>query len=211
MPVTLFLVRTPNHPFSDGSMLGRFGKLLAVTGPSVTAASLVEDGGTNSPDTVPIVPGETRAISLQSDGGAITEVMRYTTIERMGGYVQLRPNCGSFKTKKEGAYEVTVERGNSVVKHLYQGKDQHQNWTGEEVHDGSCLRIHGAISRPERGILIHEAPHVGWLIGCISPRNLNNFERRLVSRPRTNESFAAMTELFRLIGRERANFFVLDW
>jgi hypothetical protein len=211
MPVTLFLVRTPNHPFSDGSMLGRFGKLLAVTGPSVTAASLDEDGGTNSPDTVPIVPDETRAIRLQSDGGAITGVARYTTIERTGGYVQLRPNCGSFKTKKEGAYGVTVERGNSVVRHLYQGKDQHHNWTGEVVHDGNCLRIHGAVSGPERGILIHEAPSVGWLIGCISPRNLNNFQTRLVSRPRTNESFVAMTELFRLIGRERANFFVLDW
>lgn len=211
MAVTLFLVRTPNHLFNFGSLHGRFGKLLAVNGPAVTAASLVEFGRAGDRDTVTIVPGESRALKLQSDGGEITEVLRYTTIERMDGYVQLRPNCGSFKTKKEGAYQVTMEPGNSVVRHLYQGKDGRGNWTGPVVHDGNCLRIHGAVSVPERGILIHEAPNVSWLIGCISPRNLNNFQTALTSRPRTNESFVAMTELFRFVGRERANFFVLDW
>lgn len=110
-----------------------------------------------------------------------------------------------------GISEIRMEPGNPVVRHLYQGKDGQGNWTGPVVHDGNCLRIHGAVSAPERGILIHEAPNVSWLIGCISPRNLNNFQTALAHRPRMNESFVAMTELFRFIGRERANFFVLDW
>jgi hypothetical protein len=39
---------------------------------------------------------------------------------------------------------------------------------------GQCLRVHGhgylqqGTSTPA-GMLVHEAPHVGWLIGCIAP------------------------------------------
>jgi hypothetical protein len=209
--VTLFLVRTPTRLFTWGSLHGRFGVLLAVSGPTVTAVSLEENGGTADADAIEVLPGQHRSLKLESDGNAVTDIMRYTTIERMDGYVQLRPNCGSFKKKKEGVYEVTVESGNSVVRHLYQGKDRQGSWTGPVVHDGNCLRIHGAVTSRERGILIHEAPNVSWLIGCISPRNLYNFDTALESRPRTNESYVAMTELFQFLGRERANFFVLDW
>jgi hypothetical protein len=208
--ITLFLVRTPNRPFNYGSMQGRFGELLAISGPEVTAASLVDDGD-DLPNTVPLVVGDSRALQLECDGVDVDEVKRYTTIERMGGYVQLRPNCGNFRTKKDGPYQVAVESGNSAVKHLYQGKDRNGNWTGPVVHDGNCLRISGAVSGPEQGILIHEAPHIGWLTGCISPRTLNIVSTELVSRPRTNESYLAMSELFRFLGRETANFFVLDW
>jgi hypothetical protein len=210
MAITLFLVRTPNRPLDFGGMAGRFGKLLAVSGPEVTAASLVEDGG-DGDGLLPILPGERRALSLVSDGAAITEIRRYTTIERMGGYVQLRPNCGTFRVRKDGPYEVVVERGNSAVQHLYQSKDRQGRWIDPVVHNGDCLRIRGAVTQQEQGILIHEAPNVSWLTGCISPRNLNNFQTALVSRPRTNESFTAMTELFQFLGRETANFFVMDW
>jgi len=117
----------------------------------------------------------------------------------------------SFFFMKHGPYEVTVERGNSVVQHLYQGKDRQGQWTGPIVHNGDCLRIHGAVTVKEQGILIHEAPNVSWLTGCISPRDLDNYRTALVHRPRTNESFTAMTELFQFVDRERANFFVLDW
>jgi len=186
--------------------------MLAVRGPKVTAASIVENGNGNGSNTVPLVPGDNRALQLTCDGGAISEIKRFSTIERTGGYVQLRPNCGTFKTMKHGAYEVTLEPGNSVVQHLYQSKDHATGkWTGPVLHDGNCLRIHGALSKPEQGILIHEAPNVGWLIGCISPRNLGNMKTALTAKPKTNESYLAMQELFQFIGRERANFFVLDW
>ena len=211
MAVTLFLVRTPNHPFNVGDKQGRFGEMLAVRGPKVTAAGIVENGNANESTTIPLMPGGNRALQLTCDGAAIGEIKRYTTIERMGGYVQLRPNCGSFKVMKHGAYTVTFELANSEVRHLYQRKDHQGQWTGPVLHDGNCLRIHGAISVPEQGILIHEAPHVGWLVGCISPRNLSNYNTELTSKPKTNESYMAMSELFRFIGQEQANFFVLDW
>ena len=180
---------------------GRFGELMAISGPEVTAASLVDDGDEDA-TTVPLVVGERRVLQLESDGVEIDDVKRYTTIERMGGYVQLRPNCGSFRIKKDGPYEVAVEAANSAVKHLYQRKDHQRNWIPPTVHDGNCLRISGAVIGPEQGILIHEAPHVGWLTGCISPRTLNIVSTELVSRPRTNESYLAMSELFLFLGRE---------
>jgi hypothetical protein len=193
-------------------MEGRFGEMLAVRGPKITAASIVESSNGDGAGAIPLVPGDNRALALSSDGGAISEIKRYTTIERMGGYVQLRPNCGTFKTMKHGAYEVVFEPGNEVVQHLYQSKDHATGkWAGSPVHDGNCLRIHGALTDRERGILIHEASNVSWLIGCISPRNLGNFKTTLVQKPKANESYLAMQELFQFIGRQRANFFVLDW
>lgn len=212
MAISLYLVRTPEQLFNWGSMQGRFGELLAVRGPAVTAASLVDNADDGDADIVPLVAGERRALRLRSDDAEIAEIKRYTTIERMGGYVQLRPNCGSWRIMKtDGPYVVTVERGNSAVMHLYQGKDREGNWTGPVVHNGDCLRIEGAMTEKERAILIHEAPNVSWLTGCISPRDLNNVQTALVSRPMTNESYTAMMELFDFVGRERANFFVLDW
>jgi hypothetical protein len=211
MPVTFCLVRTPNDLFPYGSMHGRFGKLIVIGGPKVTAASLVDGGDANDPNTVTVAPNESRTLKFESDGAKVTDVRRYTTIERMDGYVQLRPNCGSFKHKKDGPYEVAFEPGNSVVRHLYQGKNSKGEWTGPVVHDGNCLRIYGALSTPEQGILFHEAPNVSWLIGCISPRKLGTKKTALDSKPRTNESYVAMNELFQVLGRERANFFVLDW
>jgi len=32
------------------------------------------------------------------------------------------------------------------------------------------IRVLGGETEAQRGILIHEAPHVGWVIGCIGPR-----------------------------------------
>lgn len=90
--------------------------------------------------------------------GTVEEVKRFTTIERFratstrGFYVQLHP--------KPAPYGITYEAGNSAVKKL------------RTAHDGRCFRVHGGKPGAEQGILIHEAPHVGWVIGCISPRPL---------------------------------------
>ena len=131
----------------------------------------------------------------------------------------LRPNCPHdppYRNPKVGAYTVTVENGNPVVRNLYRS-GRPPAYTGPVYHDGACLRIHGAMSQPERGILFHEAPNVGWLIGCISPRNHGSnvvdlptqLDRRI--NPVRNESHAAMQELFTTIGSQTANLWVLDW
>jgi hypothetical protein len=88
--------------------------------------------------------------------------------------------------------------GNSAVKHLWNKK-----------HNGKCFRVHGGHSGPEQGILIHEAPNVGWLIGCISPRPLKNFTTEFANQP-GNPSNKCMEELFRFVGGQ-GDLFVLDW
>ena len=99
---------------------------------------------------------------------------------------------------KPDPYGITYEVGNTAVKKLRAG------------HDGRCFRVHGGKAGPEQGILIHEAPHVGWVTGCISPRPLNNFGVEFVNAA-GNPSFLSMNELFQFVGAARADLFVLDW
>ncbi len=190
MAVTLILTRAPLRAFKHGAQSGRWGELVAVKGPKVTAARLSTGGGSGG------IQLENGVLELSSVG-AMTEVKRFTSMERFktdngkGFYVQLHP--------KPDPYWITFEPGNSAVKHLRPGK-----------HDGRCFRVHGGKPGPEQGILIHEAPHVGWVIGCLSPRPLNNFTKEFDNAP-GNPSYNSMNELFSFVGVGRADFFVLDW
>jgi hypothetical protein len=197
MPVTLVLTRNPLREFRHGQSSGRFGELIAVKGPKVTAARLASFSlgsplGAAGSSRIPVGNG---TLELSIGLGTVEEVKRFTTIERFRGkhsgfYVQLHP--------KPGPYGITYEAGNSAVKKLRTG------------HDGRCFRVHGGKPGAEQGILIHEAPHVGWVIGCISPRPLNDFRVEFDNAP-GNPSFQSMNELFRFVGAARADFFVLDW
>jgi len=82
---------------------------------------------------------------------------------------------------------------------------------------GQCLRVHdhGYVQQGtgnEAGILVHEAPHVGWLIGCISPRLPNN---RVTNSHDVTPSRQAMTAIFNAMGGfasgKDASLIVLDW
>jgi hypothetical protein len=162
---------------------------------------------------IPITPDGARFLQLTGDNAAITDIKRYTTIERMDGFIQLSPNCPAYRTFKKmgkGVYTVTVEPHHSVVRDLYRGGPPGTR-TGPIVHDGKCLRIHGTNDGPEAGILLHEAPHVGWLTGCISPRTRNTRDLELENKANKNQSYMAMLQLFRLIGDKQADFFVLDY
>jgi hypothetical protein len=133
-------------------------------------------------------------IELSTDGAAITDVKRFTSMERFmtdngkSFFVQLHP--------KPDPYTLTYEHSNSAVAHLRP--------------PGECFRVHGGKPGPEQGILIHEAPQIGWLIGCISPRPLGNFEHHLTPDKGNNLSHMAMEELFDFVGH-KAEFFVTDW
>jgi len=193
MAVTLVLTRNPLNAFMHGRQSGRWGQLIAVEGPKITSVRLL-NGGTAGAGTIDIATG---TLKFSTDGAPITDVKKYTSMERFRsdsgkgvGYVQLHP--------KPDPYRITYEIGNSAVKELRRG------------HDGRCFRVHGGLPGPEQGILIHEAPHVGWLIGCISPRPLDNFETEFDNAPR-NPSYNAMDELFRFVGPGAADLFVLDW
>lgn len=92
--------------------------------------------------------------------GEVVSTRLFTTVERYRtddgkvnkwdiGYVRM--------VSREEPYGLKVEK-NEVVKTLRRG------------HDGICLRVLGGATQQQRGILIHEAPHVGWVVGCIGPR-----------------------------------------
>ncbi len=127
-----------------------------------------------------------------SGSGTVKEVKRCLTIERMGGYVQLKPQECNGHVYKTEPYGITFETGNSVVAKL-------------KGTQGNCFRVHGGLTAQERGILIHEAPHVGYLIGCIGPRNLSDRTPGWSST-----AHHTMIELFSISPRPSA-LFVLDW
>ena len=200
MSVTLVLTRFPTKSFKHGSQSGRWGELVAIRGPRITAVQMFPDlsgcaaSETGSGGTCINFAGGT--LNLISDGTAVSEWKRFTSMERFkvdsgkGYYVQLHP--------KPNAYGLTKEVGNSAVKHLRKG------------HDGRCFRVHGGSPGAEQGILIHEAPHVGWVIGCISPRPLGNFSTEFPNST-GNPSYRAMNELFDFVGGGHADLFVTDW
>jgi len=199
MGVTLILTRNPLRAFNHGRQSGRWGQMIAVKGPKIKRVHLSADTGSNSGDGVSgagSIAIDTGVLELETEGGAIAEVKKYTSMERFrsndgkGYYVQLHP--------KAEPYSITYESGNSAVKELRRG------------HDGRCFRVHGGNKGPEQGILIHEAPHVGWLIGCISPRPLHNYGVEFPNDP-TNPSYLSMNELFHFVDDRRADLFVLDW
>jgi hypothetical protein len=173
MDITLVLTRKPNALFEYAiskktALHGRFGTLVVLSGGKV---SKVKISGASGGIEVP-----TGVLEVTATGG-VQEVKRFTTIERMDGYIQLHP-------QPDKAYPITYETGNSAVAHLRK--------------DGRCFRVHGGRTAQERGILIHEAPHVGWLIGCIGPRKLDDHGTY------TESSRGAMEELFAAVGARAA-------
>jgi hypothetical protein len=222
MPIAMFLVRTPMDEFNSrgGALQGRRGTLIIVDAdvPDPPSLQANPNPGNDGPAGT-ITVGNDRLLTLPASAGAIGSTTRFTTIERTQCYVMLRPNCPrtpQWRVFKEGAYTVAFEPGNPVVRNLYRG-GRPPNYSGPVYHDGNCLRIRGAVTERERGILIHEAPHVGWLTGCISPRNHGNNEAELQSElnprnnPVRNESHQAMLDIFALIGGQTGNLWVLDW
>lgn len=188
MFVTLVLTRKPANLFNYSRFKGRWGELVVIKGPKVTRVELLSSGPSSADDEDTSVPVEHGTLKLTVTSGKVVATKHFTSMERMDGYIQLHP--------KADPYWVTYENHNSVVKKL--------NNTGE------CLRVHGGKPGGEQGILIHEAPHVGWLIGCISPRTLG-LQKPLLRPDTGNDSSKAMKDIISDVKPARADFFVLDW
>ena len=191
MTTTLVLTRKPNAVFQSSlfkNQSGRFGTLIVLQGGKVTGVQISPQVGTG-----PRIPTPTGFLEVVTeDGSKVSESARFTTIERMGGYVQLKPQTYNGHTYRKDAYPLTYEIGNTVVSEL-------------KGTNGQCFRVHGGLTPQERAILIHEAPHVGWLVGCIGPRRFAD-----QSPGESNTAHAAMLELFRISPRP-SQLFVLDW
>jgi len=140
-----------------------------------------------------------QAFALDTDG-EVEVVGRFDTLERFRTdsnrskyYVQLEP-------RPIKPYEIRMDISKRVKK---------VNTTGQ------CFRVHGHSTSSQNGgtagILIHEAPHPGWLIGCIAPREVDN----KIANHNHGPSRRAMDSLFTLLGGfsvgRKAELLVMDW
>lgn len=227
----LYEVKRPHNKTGHVTHLsGRWGSLAVVTGPKITKAAFASFssplsrlpvvgpaigtahmlgqvaglvGGTLAGATTQTVALAGRLLELTTDGsGPVTAAKEYTSMERFRsntgqlggkGFVMLHPQATP--------YGLTVEHGNSVVKTLRTG------------HSGNCLRVHGGKAGAEQGILIHEAPTIDYLIGCISPRPKGH--KTPMKNVSGNPSAVSMQEIFDAIGKSssprRSSLFVMDW
>lgn len=193
MTTTLALTRKPNAIFQSAvrkTDSGRFGTMIVLQGGKVDKVRITSGNGPSSSGAI-VVPTGVLDVTT-ADGGGVKELKRFTTIERMGGYVQLKPQEYNGKKYKEGPYGLSYESANAVVSKL-------------PGSGGRCFRVLGGLTPQERAILIHAAPNVAWLIGCIGPRRLGDR-----STGNTETTFSAMSELFGITPRPSA-LFVLDW
>ena len=191
MAITLVLTRKPDelfsYPSSKGTLHGRFGTLLVLEGDKLAGVQISPDGPGSGAISVP-----TGVLDITPQGATVQELGRYTTIERMDGMVQLPPLFSPQSNNRHTPYGITYETGNTAVAEL-------------KGTNGECFRVHGGITSQQQGILIHAAPHVGWLIGCIGPRRWND------RATETESCWSAMKELFQLVGQQPADLFVVDW
>jgi hypothetical protein len=128
-----------------------------------------------------------RMLSLITDDQPIIKPLAtYRSMERhrnergTGGYVALPQNLCY--------YEYKTETGNTVVAKL------------RSEHQGRCLRVtessagaHG-LSSKQRAILIHIAPSIIWLTGCISVRPIGDDQQYGDSLP--NPSARCFNEIY---------------
>jgi hypothetical protein len=139
-----------------------------------------------------------RPLALLTDDNEIEFTKEYTSMERY------RTNSGGLQGRwimlhpKDEPYGLTFDPGNPTVAGLRPG------------HNGNCIRIHGGNPGAEQGILIHEAPNVGWLTGCISPRPKDN--HGVFDNADGNPSYVAMDEIMTAMNsyaRGRGSLFVM--
>jgi hypothetical protein len=230
--VTLILTRTPTQEFRDGKRSGRWGVMAVVEGPKVLSAKFVPGsmvlpalavaaavpspltplltlGATaaqaaaaflNGPAHAPTLVFAGRKLRLTTDSSPIKRMTEFDTMERFradsgnGFYMQVKP-------RPDKPYKLTMFKSSTVA---------------ELNKTGQCLRVHdhGYVQQGTNttaGILVHEAPHVGWLIGCIAPREKNHRTQGHDRAPSTR----AMDFIFNAMGGfqqgREASLIVLDW
>lgn len=212
MVTTLVLTRKPNYLFQSTEFPrqhGRFGTLIVLTGSKVKAVQVVPAAG--APSGSISVPGGVLDLTTV-DGGDVREIKRYTTIERMDGMIQLAPqehigtnNSNTYKGPlyRVGPFGLSFEPNNSAVLDLKTALKSNPRLYARA--NGNCFRVQGGLRAKEHAILIHAAPHVGWLTGCIGPRRWKD-----MSTNSTETCFDAMRELV-AIGPRPSELFVVDW
>lgn len=189
--LTLIMSRTPIAEFEYQGLSGRWGNMIVVKGAKIQSVRFC---GQNDNTTESFkLNGQSLSIT-KTDENSLEFIAEFDTMERFrfeGGsfYMQVKPRPNhSYILKKEIAGDIKKLNGS-----------------------GQCLRVYGH-GYPNKatggiaGILVHEAPHVGWLIGCISPRELNHRQDWT-----TDPTRSAMNKIFQAMDSNIAELFVLDW
>src|SRR5579872_2684498 len=107
MKTTLVLTRKPDQIFQNPlfpSQYGRFGTMIVLQGAKVSKVTISPGGSGIS------VP--TGVLNITSEDGGVEEIKRFTTIERMHGYIQLKPQEHNGKVYKTVPYGLRYETGN---------------------------------------------------------------------------------------------------
>jgi hypothetical protein len=212
MATTLVLTRKPNNLFQSTahkSHHGRFGSLIVLSGSKVKSVQVLPSA--SAPGGAISVPSGKLDITTV-DGGKVAELNSYTTIERMDGMIQLAPqeHIGANKDDtymgplyKAGPFGLSFDPNNAAVLKLKAGLKSSPRLAARA--NGNCFRVVGGLRAKELAILIHAAPHVGWLEGCIGPRKWNDMCTDV-----TETCFDAMRELVAL-SPQPSELFVVDW
>ena len=200
------LYRTAGRPLTSSPNVkrisGLWGTMLMIIGDPIRIAQfdrplVGEQLCPEEHDEVVKINGRTVHLAVY---GRVKSTKQFTTVERYRtddgtvnqwdvGYVRM--------VGRERPYGLRVERNNSAVKKLRTG------------HDGACIRVLGGETEAQRGILIHEAPHVGWVIGCIGPRPFG--DRQAYPNQPGNPADMAVREIMSEMSRRggNGNLFVL--
>ena len=185
--ITLIMTRKPVEEVNFGKKNGRWGRIVVVRGGFVVRGRTVDPGNLPdlfSPAAAPSPSGiyedyadvvhplngigtttfrvGQQGICLDTSVGSVEIIGRYDTLERYRTdsdksrfYLQLKP-------RPEKPYEIKMDISQNVK---------------ELNGSGQCFRVlnHNTMNSKGymAGILIHEAPHPGWLVGCIGPRPAN--------------------------------------
>lgn len=223
--ITLIMTRSPLQEFTVGKRSGRWGKMIVVRGGKVLSGKII--GSISQPPKFSASVSGTAiknlaktenlfsavsqgfknsyvqlgnmGISLETVGGGVEVVTEFDTLERYRTdedkeklYVRLKPRPNS-------PYEIRMDQSKNV---------------SELNKTGNCFRVLGHDSLNSRGvragILIHEAPKVSFLLGCIAPREINNRTLGYNREP----SRRAMEFIFNLMGGftlgKKAHLLVMD-
>lgn len=178
-----------------------WGRLFVVAGS--LAGARFDRAGSDRPTNGKTIEVTTRAgkrtLHLVAERGEIGAVREFDSLERAGGFVHLEANTDAVPF-----YPLKAEINFRV-------RDSFEAGGVKDHNGGRCFRV---LKHPNKrsdgvvaGILVHEAPHVGWLTGCIAPgkRQGDHFG---------DSSRRAMNEIFQMMGgfapNKSARLIVLD-
>lgn len=165
---------------------GHWGTMMMIVGPRITHASFTPRvpnwrGGERSEEMTFV--GRALHLCMMGDV-SIASTKLFTTIERYrtdGGHLNEWGFGYVRMLSRDLPYGLQNETANPVVRrYLARGK-------------GDCIRVLGGATLQQQTILIHDAPHVGFVIGCIGPRPHN--DRRAYQNVAHNPSDLAVREI----------------